>query len=169
MRRSIRPLVVVALAVTALALGGCVLAPDLVDPPPCSAVAAHPMPACEPPPTPCSAVAVHPLPACSQPFTLEITSVVVSQQQAVPDFDGTRLLVEDAAELDRLEAILNPSHPVASGCGCDGGRTTVLEISPAVGDPFVLTTDTCTDDATADEIDALASEWRESDAFPVAP
>lgn len=148
----IRLAAVVALAVGSLALAGCVVMPEEPEPP-----------------MPCGALTGHPLPACSQAYVLEIASVVVSQQQAVPDFDGARYLVEDADELDRLEAILNPTHPVETAEGCPGGRTTVLEVVPAVGDPFELTTDTCTGDATAEEIDALVQEWRESGAFPVAP
>ncbi len=152
MTRRIRLLAAAPLAAAALALGGCVVTPDVVEPP-----------------APCSAVAVHPLAQCSQAYVLEVESVVVSQQQAVPDFDGTRYLVEDADELDRLEAILNPTHPIATGEPCAGGRTTVLEITPVAGVPFVLETDTCGDDGTATQLDELASEWRESGAFPVAP
>ena len=144
-----RSAAVALLALAASTLVGCVATPS--------------------PPPPCSAVAIAPLPACDHGPALEIASVVVSQQQAVPDFDGSRYLVEDPGELARLEAILNPTHPVVTASGCDGGRTTVLEVVPADGDPFVLTTDTCSSDATAEEIDALVQEWRESGAFPLAP
>ncbi|QCR18606.1 hypothetical protein [Agrococcus sp. SGAir0287] len=144
-----RPAVSALLLVVGAALAGCVATP--------------------PSPPPCGAVSVAPLAACDQQPTIEIASAVVSQSQALPDFDTSRYLVEDPAQLDRLEAILNPMHPVEATQCPPGSRTTVVEVEPVDADPFVLTTSTCTGDATSEALDALVLEWRESGTFPVAP
>lgn len=155
MARSIRLLVTAPLATAALALGGCVVTPDVVEPD-----------------VPCGAVSVAPLAQCSQAPPVDIVQVVVSQSQALPDFDSTRYLQTDPAALDDLEAILGDRIPpggITETSDCAGQRTTVLEVQSTNAGDFTVTVDTCAEAPIADEIDDLASAWLATGALPPAP
>lgn len=153
--RSTRLLVAAPLTAAALALGGCVALP--------------PEPTID---VPCGVVSVAPLVQCSQTQPVDIEQVVVSQAQALPDFDSTRYLQTDPAALDDLEAILGNQIPpggITETSTCDGQRTTVLEVSSTNFGDFTVTVDTCAEAAIAGDIDELASVWLASGTLPPAP
>lgn len=142
-------------AAASLALTGCVVMP--------------PDPGVD---MPCGAVTVTPLMECSQVPSVEIVAVVVSQSQAVPDFDSTRYLQTDPAALQELEDILGNQIPpggIHETSDCTGQRTTVLEVDSTNVDDFTVTVDSCAEATIAGEIDALASAWLASDTLPPAP
>lgn len=103
---------------------------------------------------------------------LEIDRAEVSQSQALPDFDTSTYVVTDAAELDRLAALLD-EHGVRgdrgpSGEGCPGSLSTTVVVEVA-GTERTIVAGSCEPDAFETELAALVTEWRESGEHPVAP
>ncbi|SDH78506.1 hypothetical protein [Agrococcus jejuensis] len=144
---SIRLIVVAPLAAAALALGGCVVTPDVIEPD-----------------VPCGAVAVHPLPACTQMPMLAAESATYAQTQALPDFDSATYLVTDDAALAELDALLSSRvrGDVTILGDCDGGRTTELVVESATLGTVTVLVDTCTGDPLADDVDDPVSGWHDA-------
>lgn len=117
---------------------------------------------------PCAAL--HP--RCSIEQVLEIERAEASQSQAIPDFDTTTYLIDDPAELDRLEAIITDAGVVgdyrSSGESCPGSITTDVAYSTAEA-THTITIGTCSPSAFDEAVTELVSEWRRSGAFPAAP
>ncbi|GAA2171546.1 hypothetical protein GCM10009846_05720 [Agrococcus versicolor] len=135
---------VLAVAVAALGLSGCIALPE--DPEPSM---------------PCGALTTHPLPRCSQVEVLGSTSATFWQSQAVPGFDGGTYVVTDPAAMHDLDDVLGTrvtGDAVVTG-ECDGGRTTELTVDTARLGTITVVVDTCTDEALASDVDDLVAQW----------
>ncbi|MCH1882260.1 hypothetical protein [Agrococcus sp. ARC_14] len=138
-------------AVVGLAATGCVLPPHLDDPDmPCAAL--HPR--------------------CSVTPVADISRAEASQAQAIPDFDTATYVIEDAAELDRLEILLTDAGILgdyrSSGDACPGSITTDIAYVSA-GATHTLEIRTCEPTEFDEAVTDLASEWRTSGDFATAP
>ncbi|MFC7431188.1 MULTISPECIES: hypothetical protein [unclassified Agrococcus] len=147
-------LVAAALAATAVVLAGCVALPPGADPD-----------------MPCGAVGVAPLARCSVEPALRIDRAIVTQQQALPGFDGGPYVVDDAAMLDELEATLGGSgaRDQTLGDSCPGSRSTTIDVTDASTGAFTIQLGACTDDPLVAELDALVAEWIASGTLQPAP
>ncbi|MGV8881019.1 MAG: hypothetical protein ACOH19_02600 [Rhodoglobus sp.] len=100
-----------------------------------------------------------------------ISSVSYSQSQAIANFDGATYEQDAAAELDRLEQLLD-QYDVAPGVtditpdeSCDGGRSTNATLSYSNGTTAELVVEACGDGAYEEFNSAasdLFSEWHDA-------
>lgn len=155
MHRILRvPLVGASVAAAVVALAGCVALPP----------GGHTD-------MPCGALGAAPLPRCSVEPALEIDRAIVTQQQALPGFDGGPYVVDDDALLDELEATLGWSgaRDQTLGDSCPGSRSTTIEVTDASVGAFTIQLGACTDDPLVAELDALVAGWIAAGALEPAP
>lgn len=95
---------------------------------------------------------------------VEIVSATWQQNKAIPDFDSTPGETTDAAELDRLEEILETydlaGRDVEDGDGCPGSLVTHLEYVTDTGEAYTIIAGGCDVSDAGEAIGILVSGWR---------